>query len=77
MKIIFIWYTTFVLSLCFAHKSMCKNNGAILEFMLFPDKSELTKSVQEAHIRHFQWRCVREDANFIICSAGALCANFK
>ena len=41
MKIIRICYTTFLLLLYVAHKTMCKINGAILEFMLFPDISEL------------------------------------
>ena len=43
MKIILICYTTFLLSLYVAHNSMCKKNSAILEFTLFPDKSELLK----------------------------------
>ena len=43
MKIIRIWYTTFLLSLHVAHKTVCEKNGVLLEFMLFPDKSELRK----------------------------------
>ena len=38
-----MYYTTFLLLVYVAHKTMCKKNGVILEFMLFPDISELHK----------------------------------
>ena len=41
MKIIRICYTTFLLLLYVAHKTVCKMNGAVLECMIFPDISEL------------------------------------
>jgi len=56
---------------------MCQKNGAILELILFPDISELHKSIQEAHMWHFEWRYVMDDANFITTSTGALCANLE
>ena len=43
VKKIRIWYTTFLLWLYVAHKTTRKKSGAIIEFMLFPDKSELHK----------------------------------
>jgi len=44
VKIIRICYTTLLVLLHVAHKTKCKKNGAILEFMLFPDISELHKT---------------------------------
>ena len=43
MKIIRICYTTLPLLLHIARKTVRKQNGAILEFMLFPATSELHK----------------------------------
>jgi len=43
VKITRFRYTTFLLLLHVAHKTVRKTNGAILEFMLFPGISELHK----------------------------------
>jgi hypothetical protein len=51
VKIIHILYTTFLLLLNVAHNTMCKKNGAILEFMLFPDILEIrTKFTGSTHV---------------------------
>jgi len=44
VKIIRNWCTTFHLLLCVAHKTVWEKNGAILEFRLFPDISQLHKN---------------------------------
>jgi hypothetical protein len=52
-------------------------NGVILEFILFPDVSELHKKYTGSSHAKFSMVLRQDDANFISCSAGALCANLK
>jgi len=67
----FSYYYTLHIKLCVKRLVLFKN------LCYFQLNRIFTKSVQEAHIGHLQWRYVRDDANLIICSVGTLCANLK